>query len=406
MNEQENGRAESMAGKATAILLIAHGSRQESANQDLVELVKRIMARGDYPIVEGCFLELAQPDLPSGGYRCVTRGAGRVLMVPYFLSAGVHIERDLTAARDELQARHAGTEFHLGPPLGPDPLLDELVARRIHELDERTSGLSGRESLAPRVVMKLLGKTVLVTGAARGIGRGCAIELARAGADVVVNDRERTPEGLEVVAEIEALGRRAALVEGDVFERPSCERVVERALDAIECIDILISNPAFQRREEFLKYDPDTFTKVINGTLIGGFHMSQLVARHMVERGEGGKIVFISSCHVHTPYARSVAYNSAKGGLNLMAMTIAGELTPHRINVNVIEPGWIDTPGEHEAFSEEALAQAGAALPWGRLGRAEDIGKTVAFLASSDADYITGAILRVDGGIWLQHARE
>jgi glucose 1-dehydrogenase len=255
-------------------------------------------------------------------------------------------------------------------------------------------------------MMKLVGKRALVTGAARGIGRGCAIELARAGADVAVNDRERTPQGLAVVAEIEALGRRAALVEGDVFERPSCERVVERALDALDYINILISNPAYQCREEFLSYDAETFTKVINGTLIGGFHMSQLVARHMVERGAGGKIVFISSCHVHTPYARSVAYNSAKGGLNLMAMTIAGELTPHRINVNVIEPGWIDTPGEHEAFSEEALARAGAALPWGRLGTAEDIGKAAAFLASSNADYITGAILRVDGGIWLQHARE
>ncbi len=406
MNEQENGQAESLPGESTAILLIAHGSRQEGANQDLVELVKRIAARGDYPIVEGCFLELAQPDLPSGGYRCVARGARRVLMIPYFLSAGMHIERDLTTARDELQARHAGTEFHLGSPLGPHWLLDELVARRIDELEALTSDLAQSESPASRGMTKLLGKTALVTGAARGIGRGCAIELARAGADVVVNDRERTPQAMAVVAQIEALGRRSALVEEDVFERLSCERVVERAREALGCIDILISNPAFQRREEFLNYDAETFTKVINGTLIGGFHMSQLVARQMVERGAGGKIVFISSCHVHTPYARSVAYNAAKGGLNLLAMTIAGELTPHRINVNVIEPGWIDTPGEHEAFSDQALALAGGALPWGRLGTAEDIGKAAAFLASSDADYITGAILRVDGGIWLQHARE
>jgi glucose 1-dehydrogenase len=255
-------------------------------------------------------------------------------------------------------------------------------------------------------MMKLLGKTALVTGAARGIGRGCALELARAGADVVVNDRERTAQGLAVVTEIEALGRRSTLVEGDVFERPSCEIVVRRALTAFGRIDIFISNPAYQRRAGFLHYDPETFTSVIKGTLIGGFHMSQLVARHMVERGGGGKIVFISSCHVHTPYARSVAYNSAKGGLNLMAMTIAGELTAHRINVNVIEPGWIDTPGEHETFSDEAMASAGAALPWGRLGSPDDIGKTAAFLVSDDADYITGAILRVDGGIWLQHARE
>ncbi len=151
--------------------------------------------------------------------------------------------------------------------------------------------------------MKLLGKTALVTGAARGIGRGCAIELARAGAQVVINDRERTTQGLAVVAEIEELGRGAALVEGDVFERNSCESVVARAKSAFGRIDILISNPAYQRRADFLEYDPETFNNVIKGTLVGGFHMSQLVARHMVERGGGGKIVFISSCHVHTPYA-------------------------------------------------------------------------------------------------------
>jgi glucose 1-dehydrogenase len=254
--------------------------------------------------------------------------------------------------------------------------------------------------------MKLIGKTALVTGAARGIGRGCALELARAGADVAINDRERTAQAETVVAEIQAMGRRSVLIEGDVFQRPSCERVVGQTIDALGRIDILISNPAYSRRADFLDYDPETFAKVIEGTLIGGFHMSQLVARHMVERGGGGKIVFISSCHVKTPYARSVAYNAGKGGLNLMAFTIATELSRHRINVNVIEPGWIDTPGEHESFGSETIARAGATLPWGRLGTPEDIGKAAAFLSSDDADYITGTALSVDGGIWFRSAWE
>ena len=254
--------------------------------------------------------------------------------------------------------------------------------------------------------MRLAGKTALVTGAARGIGQGCALELARAGADVAINDRERNEQAEAVVAEIAALGRRAVLVEGDVFRRPSCESVVERAIAELGRIDIFVSNPAYSRRADFLEYDPDDFAKVIEGTLIGGFHMSQLVARHMVARGGGGKIVFISSCHVKTPYARSVAYNAAKAGLNNMAFTIATELYPHRINVNVIEPGWIDTPGEHEAFGSEAIARAGATLPWGRMGTPEDIGKAAAFLASDDADYITGTALAVDGGIWLRSAWE
>jgi sirohydrochlorin ferrochelatase len=119
----------------TAILLIAHGSRQQSANKDLHELAARLSAQGTYPIVEPSFLELAEPELKVGGDRCVKLGATRVLMIPYFLSDGVHLRRDLTAARDELNRRHPGVEFILGSPLGPHPLLDDLVAARIRELD-------------------------------------------------------------------------------------------------------------------------------------------------------------------------------------------------------------------------------------------------------------------------------
>src|SRR4051812_23014218 len=119
----------------TAVLLIAHGSRHQPANDDLHEMAARFAAEGRYPIVEPCFLELAEPDIATGGSRCVARGAERVLMIPYFLSAGGHPLRDLTAARDELSRRHPGVEFRLGPPLGPHPLLDELVAARIGELE-------------------------------------------------------------------------------------------------------------------------------------------------------------------------------------------------------------------------------------------------------------------------------
>ena len=252
--------------------------------------------------------------------------------------------------------------------------------------------------------MKLLGKKALVTGAARGIGRGCALELARAGADIVVNDLTASREAEAAVAEIRALGRSAAVVEGDVFERPGCESVAARALEALGRIDILVSNPAFSRRGDFLDYDPALFEKVVKGTLFGGFHMSQLVARHMVARGGGGKIVFVSSVHAKIPFARSVAYNAAKIGLTHMAKTIAAELLPHRINVNVIEPGWIDTPGEHATFGSEVIAQAGTSLPWGRLGTPEDIGRAAVFLCSDDADYVTGTELVVDGGLCLRGA--
>jgi sirohydrochlorin ferrochelatase len=129
----------------TAVLLIAHGSRHAPANDDLHRLVARLAAKEDYPIVEPAFLELAEPDIPTGGASCVARGANRVLMVPYFLSEGVHLTRDLTAARRALQERHPSVEFLLGPPLGPDPLLDRLVVERIRsaELAVDTSAATG-----------------------------------------------------------------------------------------------------------------------------------------------------------------------------------------------------------------------------------------------------------------------
>ncbi len=245
--------------------------------------------------------------------------------------------------------------------------------------------------------MKLAGKTALVTGAGRGIGKGCALELARGGARVAVNDRPDSPDLAATVAEIRALGAAAVPIEADVFSRTGCENLLREALAVFDAIDILVSNPAMSARDDFLVFSPELFERLIQATLIGGFHMSQLVANHMVARGNGGKIVFISSIHAELPYRRAVAYNAAKAGLNHMAKTIARELVGHKINVNIIEPGWIDTPGERETFAD--LDEQAVAMPWARLGTPADIGKAVAFLASDDADYITGTILRVDGGL-------
>lgn len=128
-------RAEPMP--PTAVLLIAHGSRRAEANADCIALAGRIAAGSDFMRVQPAFLELAEPDIAGGAGLCLAAGARRVLMVPYFLSEGVHLRRDLTAARDELAARHPGVAFVLGPPLGPHPLLDRLVGERIRETAAR-----------------------------------------------------------------------------------------------------------------------------------------------------------------------------------------------------------------------------------------------------------------------------
>ena len=246
--------------------------------------------------------------------------------------------------------------------------------------------------------MSLNGRTALVTGGGRGIGKGCALELARRGATVVINDRPASPNLQATVSEVEALGGDAIAVAEDVFSRPGCESLLSQALAQVDGIDILVSNPAYSIRGKFLDYDPEVFERVIKATLVAGFHLSQLVARHMVERGKGGKMVLISSVHAALPLQNAIAYNAAKAGLNHMALSIARELVPHKINVNVIEPGWINTPGEHETFGADYLAEQGRALPWKRLGTPADIGNAATFLSSDDADYITGTIVRVDGG--------
>jgi glucose 1-dehydrogenase len=253
--------------------------------------------------------------------------------------------------------------------------------------------------------MNLSGKTALVTGAGRGIGKGCAIELARAGADLVINDRPGSSDLTSTAAEIRALARNCTAIEADAFSRAGCETLLAEALRAVRRLDILISNPAYSVRRDFLEQDPQEFERVIAGTLTAGFHMSQLVARHFVARGGGGKIVFISSVQAEMPFAKSAAYGAAKAALNHMTCTLAVELAEHRVNVNAIEPGWIDTPGEREAFDVHVMQAEGAKLPWGRLGTPEDIGRAAAFLASDAADYITGVVLPVDGGFRFKDCR-
>lgn len=251
--------------------------------------------------------------------------------------------------------------------------------------------------------MDLSGRTALVTGAGQGIGKGCALELARAGASLVINDRPDSDVLQATADEIRQMGQECTAIEADVFSREGCERLLRQTVDSVDRLDILVSNPAFSRRAPFLEYAPDVFEQTIAGTLTSGFHMSQLAARQMVAQGGGGKILFISSVQAELPTALCAPYSAAKAGLNQLMMSIAVELSPHRINVNAIEPGWIDTPGEHRTFSDEAIAAEGRRLPWGRLGLPADIGKAAVFLCSDAADYITGSILPVDGCFRFRH---
>lgn len=251
-------------------------------------------------------------------------------------------------------------------------------------------------------MIDLNGKAALVTGASRGIGRATAIELARAGADVTVNYHSHGDEAAEVVAEIERLGQRGITFGADVSDRNAVESMVDATVDAFGRLDILVSNAYYSKREPFLDLTEEAMRRTLDVTLWGAFHAAQVAARQMVKQGPGGSLCFISSVLAHIPMPTSLPYNTAKAGINHMSATIAKELAPHRIRSNVIEPGWIDTPGERQYTTDAEMVKGAKKLPWKRLGEPEEIAKMATYLSSDAADYITGSVFRVDGGFSLR----
>jgi len=249
------------------------------------------------------------------------------------------------------------------------------------------------------------GKTVLITGASRGIGRGIALCLAAEGADVVVNYRTHPDEAQSVADEITAMGRQALIWQADVADRSALERMFAATLERFGRLDVAVANAAYSVRQPVIEADWENIRRTIEVTQFGVFHTCQLAAQQMVKQSllgrSRGKIVIISSVHEEMAFALSAAYNMSKAAINHLARTMAIELAPNRINVNVVNPGWIDTPGERAYFSEEEIREGGKRIPWGRIGIPEDIGKAVAYLASDDADYATGSVLRVDGGLMV-----
>lgn len=258
----------------------------------------------------------------------------------------------------------------------------------------------------------LHGRVALVTGASQGIGLATAVALAQAGASVAFNYRQHPGEAERAVAEIERAGGRALLVQGDVAHQDQVERLVEQAVAAFGRLDIAVSNAAYSDREPFYEADMRGFRRTVDVTMWGAFYLVRAAARQMLAQqplapstanspGQRGAIVVVSSPHAYVAVPRSMAYNMSKAAIDHMARTAAIELAEHRIRVNIITPGWIDTPGERKFASDETIQNAGEKLPWKRLGQPEEIGRGVVFLCDPASDYITGSALLIDGGITL-----
>jgi len=249
--------------------------------------------------------------------------------------------------------------------------------------------------------MKFEGRNAIVTGASRGIGRAVAIELAREGANVGINFHSHRDDALEVVGEIESLGRKALLLQGDVSEQAIVEDMVRQTVDEFGSLNLYVSNSAYSDREKMIDANMDGFRRTVDVSMWGAFYGVRAASQQMVGQGQGGAITVISSPHAVLAIPTAMAYNMSKAAIDHMARTAAIELAEHRIRVNVVHPGWIDTPGERKFFTDEQIEAGGKRLPWGRLGRPEEIGRAVAYTLSDDADYMTGSTLLIDGGVSL-----
>lgn len=247
----------------------------------------------------------------------------------------------------------------------------------------------------------LTGKVAVVTGASLGIGRATAIAMARAGAKVVVNYRSHREQAEEVVAAVKQVGSQAVAVQGDVADQAAVEQLVAQAVQQFGRLDIAVSNAAYSDREVFYKAEMAGFRRTVDVTMWGAFYLMRAATQQLIKQGGGGAICIVSSPHAFIPAPRAMAYNMSKAAIEHMARTAAIEVAEHKIRINLVQPGWTDTPGELKFASRETLDTAGAKIPLGRLGNAEEMAEGILFLCDPKNEYITGAALLIDGGISL-----
>jgi glucose 1-dehydrogenase len=255
----------------------------------------------------------------------------------------------------------------------------------------------------------LKGQKALVTGANSGIGKGVALALGQAGAEVMVNYVSHQDAAEEVAQTISGYGSRSSTFHCDVSQEDQVEAMFEQMCQEFGTIDILVNNAGLQRDAAFDEMTLEQWSTVININLTGQFLCARAAIREFKRRGvvkevscAAGKIICMSSVHQRIPWAGHVNYAASKGGIMMMMESIAQEVAPHRIRVNGIAPGAIRTPINTSAWNTpEAYESLMTLVPYKRIGEPEDIAQAAVWLASDHSDYITGTTLFVDGGMSL-----
>ena len=248
--------------------------------------------------------------------------------------------------------------------------------------------------------MKLEGKTALVTGSSQGIGAAVALRLAEEGADVVVNYHSHPETANQICEEIRKRGRRSIALGANLAQVEEVRRLVQLSIEQLGALDILVNNAGIELSADFWKVTAQDYDRVLDVNLRGVFFGTQAFVQCLMAAKRPGKIINMSSVHEELPFPHFVTYCMSKGAVKMMTRDLAIELAPYGITINSIAPGAIETPINTKLLNDPSkLKPLLENIPLARLGKPADVAGVAAFLASSDADYITGATIFVDGGL-------
>ena len=240
---------------------------------------------------------------------------------------------------------------------------------------------------------RLSGKIALVTGASRGIGRAIAIELAKEGASIVINYSKDHDGAEKTLEEIKRVNGYGVLIKEDISSYENTKIMVDEIISTMGKIDILVNNAGISKIGLFMDSDKENIDHIMNVNLLGPIYLT----KHVMIPRKSGNIVNISSMWGETGASCEVLYSATKGGINLFTRSLAKELAPSNIRVNAIAPGVIDTP-MNSFLTENEKSELEEEIPLGRFGKPEEVGRLTAFLCSDDSSYITGQVIRTDGG--------